>query len=339
LATLLLSLVSSSAWAQSAAEGTIRGYVHDNQGGALPGVVLAATSPAAATPSTAVTDGQGFYRLLGLRPGEYVLTASLPGFATFERPGIEVRSEVNIQVDVTMELGRVDETVTVVAETPMLEVQKTTQAINISGEFLNHLPLSSRRVWQDALDLTPGIMSRSTDRVGAPVYFLRGTENENHVVQVDGADAGSFRLNFPGFFLGLSSEAVSDVQIKTAGMDAAAPLAEGMVINIATPSGTNQLKGSIAAVYTAPGWNGNNTPGGTPVSVETFQIDGALGGPLVKSVAWFFGTFRYTQRSTGISRNATQLDNFRALVPSFEPFDNEGRLRYYSLKVNTQFGL
>ncbi len=58
----------------------------------------------------------------------------------------------------------------------------------------------------------------------------------------------------------------------------------------------------------------------------------------MKGVAWFFGTFRYTKRSTGISRNATQLDNLRALVPSFEPFDNEGRLRYYSLKVNTRFG-
>ena len=338
LAMLLLPLVSSSAWAQSAAEGTIRGYVNDNQGGVLPGVVLTITSPAAATPSTAVTDGQGFYRLLGLRPGAYVLTASLPGFAKYERPGIEVRAEVNIQVDVTMELGKLDETIIVALDTPMLEVQKTAQSINISGEFMNHLPLSNRRVWQDALDLTPGVMSRSTDRFGGQVHFLRGTENENHVVQIDGADAGSFRLNYPGFFLGLSSEAVSDVQIKTAGVDAAAPLAAGMVINIATPSGTDQLKGSVAAVYTARGWNGNNTPGGSPVSMETIQPDGALGGPVVKRVAWFFGTFRYTKRATGISRNTTQLDNLRALVPSFQPFDNEGRLRYYSLKVNTQFG-
>ena len=61
LATLLLSLVSASAWAQSAAEGTIRGYVKDNQGGALPGVVVTATSPAAAIPSTTITDAHGFY--------------------------------------------------------------------------------------------------------------------------------------------------------------------------------------------------------------------------------------------------------------------------------------
>ena len=338
LATLLVTLLSASASAQDAAEGTIRGYVKDSLGGALAGVVLTVASPAAPAPSTAVTDGQGFYRLLGLRPGAYVLTASLAGFAKHERTGIEVRAEVNIQVDLTLELGGIDERITVAGDTPMLEVRKTTQAINISGEFMNLLPLSNRRVWQDALDLTPGIMSRSTDRFGGQVHFLRGTENENHVVQIDGADAGSFRLNSPGFFLGLSSEAVSDVQIKTAGVDAAAPLAQGMVINIATPSGTNDLRGSIAAVYTARGWNGNNTPGGTPVSMETIQPDGALGGPIKKGVAWYFGTFRYTQRATGISRNATLLENLRALVPSFEPFDNEGRLRYYSVKVNTRVG-
>jgi hypothetical protein len=125
LTTLFLFLVSSSAWAQSAAEGTIRGSVNDNQGGALTGVVLTATSPAAPTPSTALTDGQGFYRLLGLKPGEYVLTASLPGFAKYQRTGIDVRAEVNIQLDVTMEIGRVDEMITVAGDTPMLEVQKT----------------------------------------------------------------------------------------------------------------------------------------------------------------------------------------------------------------------
>jgi hypothetical protein len=68
------------------------------------------------------------------------------GFAKYERTGIEVRAEVNIQVDVTMELGKVGETIIVALETPMLEVQKTAQAINVSGEFMNNLPLSSRRV-------------------------------------------------------------------------------------------------------------------------------------------------------------------------------------------------
>lgn len=334
--TLLLCATASTAPAQIASEGSIRGFIKDEQGAALPGVTLTATTPQSSTPFTAVSDSQGFYRLVNLRPGTYDVVAVLPGFAKFERTGLGVRAEVNIQVDVVMKIGGIEETIQVSGESPMLEVQKTTQAINISGEFQRALPLSGRRVWQDALDLTPGIMSRSTDQFGGSVYFLRGTENENHVVQVDGVDAGSFRQNWPGQYLGLSSEAIDDIQIKTAGVDASAPLAEGMVINIATPSGTNQVKGSVGAVYTAIAWNDNNTPGGTPVVSRTVQPDLALGGPLLRSRAWFFGTFRYTSRLTGISRSSALLDNLEALVPGFEPFNNEGRLKFGSLKGTTQ---
>jgi Carboxypeptidase regulatory-like domain/TonB dependent receptor len=333
---LLLHAVSTTALAQIAAEGSIRGFIKDEQGAALPGVTLTATTPQSSTPFTAVSDSRGFYRLVNLPPGTYDVAAVLPGFARFERKGLEVRAEVNIQADIVMQLGAIEETIQVTGETPMLEVQKTTQAVNISGDFQRALPLSSRRAWQDALDLTPGIMSRSTDQFGGSVYFLRGTENENHVVQVDGVDAGSFRQNWPGQYLGLSSEALADIQIKTAGVDASAPLAEGMVINIATPSGTNQVKGTMGVVYTDEAWNGNNAPGGTPVISRTMQPDLSLGGPVWKDKAWFFGAFRYTNRMTGISRNDTLLRNLEALVPDFEPFNNEGRLKFGSLKLSSQ---
>jgi hypothetical protein len=334
--SLLLWAHAAAATAQIAAEGSIRGFIRDEQGAVLPGVSLTATTPQSSTQFTAVSDSQGFYRLVNLPPGTYDVIAALQGFSRFERKGLEVRAEMNIQVDITLTIGAIEETILVTGETPMLEVQKTTQAINISGEFQRSLPLSSRRVWQDALDLTPGIMSRSTDQFGGTVYFLRGTENENHVVQVDGVDAGSFRQNWPGQYLGLSSDALSDIQIKTAGVDAAAPLAEGMVINIATPSGTNRMKGSAGGVFTARNWNGNNTPGGTPVVSQTVQPDFAVGGPIQKNKLWFFGTFRYTDRSTGVSRNAELLANLNTLVPGFEPFDNTGKLKFGSLKVNMQ---
>jgi hypothetical protein len=109
-----------------------------------------------------------------------------------------------------------------------------------------------------------------------------------------------------------------------------------MVINIATPSGTNQIKGSVGTVYTHEAWNGNNTPGGTPVISRTIQPDFALGGPIMKDKAWFFGAFRYTNRMTGISRNSTLLSSLEALVPGFEPFNNEGRLKFASVKASSQ---
>jgi hypothetical protein len=334
---LVLSLCASDAAAQIAAEGTIRGYVKDEQGGVLPGVTLTATTPAASTAFTARTDADGFYRLINLPPGIYIVVSELAGFSKFERTGLEVRAELNIQVDVTLKIGNVTESIQVSGETPMLEVQKTVQAVNISGDFQRALPLSGRREWSDSLALTPGIMSRSTDQFGGELYFLRGTENENHVIQIDGGDVGSFEQNWPGFFARLNTEAISDTQVKTAGVDASSPLAVGMVINIATPSGTNRLKGSAAAVYTAKRWNGNNTPGGTPVASRVFQPDVAAGGPVIKDRAWFFASMRYTDRRTGVSRDASLLANLQGLVPGFQPFDNEGKLKYFFLKGTTQF--
>src|SRR6266852_4458279 len=271
--SIALAMLASTALAQIAAEGTIRGYVKDEQGGVLPGVTLTATTPARSTSFTAMTGADGFYRLINLPPGVYTIVSELAGFSKFERSGLEVRAELNIQVDVTMKIGSVSESIQVSGETPMLEVQKTVQAV---------------------------IMSRSTDQFGGEVYFLRGTENENHVIQIDGGDVGSFEQNWPGFFARLNTEAISDTQVKTAGVDAASPLAVGMVINIATPSGTNQLRGSAAAVYTAKAWNGDNNPGGTPVAARVFQPDVAVGGPVVKDRGWFFASMRYTNRSTGV---------------------------------------
>src|SRR5215510_10111873 len=90
--TLLLLLVCGSALAQSAAEGTIRGVVHDEQGGVLPGVTIGASSPTVAGTVTAVSEGDGSYRLLNLRPGEYTLSAELQGFSKYQRAGIVVRA-------------------------------------------------------------------------------------------------------------------------------------------------------------------------------------------------------------------------------------------------------
>ena len=148
--SLLVLAHAATATAQIAAEGSIRGFIKDEQGAVLPGVSLTATTPQSSTQFSAVSDSQGFYRLVNLPPGTYDVIAALQGFSRFERKGLEVRAETNIQVDVTLKLGAMEETIKVTGETPMLEVLKTTQAMNISGEFQRSLPLSGRRVWQDS---------------------------------------------------------------------------------------------------------------------------------------------------------------------------------------------
>jgi hypothetical protein len=76
----LVGLVSPALVAAQGGDGSLRGAVKDDQGGALPGVTVTATSPALISPVVAVTDGDGTYRLINLPPGTYTLTAELAGF-------------------------------------------------------------------------------------------------------------------------------------------------------------------------------------------------------------------------------------------------------------------
>jgi len=111
----------ATAWAQGG-DGSLRGTVKDEQGSAMPGVTVTATSPGLITPSVAVTETDGSYRIVNLPPGTYALQAELPGFTTFRREGILLRAAANFQVDIAMNVGAVQETITVTGDSPMLEV-------------------------------------------------------------------------------------------------------------------------------------------------------------------------------------------------------------------------
>jgi hypothetical protein len=335
-AWLLAGLLSSAAWAQISAGGSIRGVVMDEQGGVLPGVTVTATSPSASTPQTTVTDAQGMFRLRDLQPGTYVITAELSGFSKWVRPGIEVRAGLNIEIDVTMKVGAVEETVQVTADTPMLEVQRPVQAVNISGEMQRTLPLTAKRDWYNYLEVTPSVTNRSVDQSGGQVYMLRGSEIEGHVFQLDGADMGSFRQSRADY-VALSTDAIQDVQVKTGAVDASAPLGVGVVVNVATQTGTNRLKGAVGVAYTPMSWNGNNaTAGGTTAKSSLFQPDASIGGPIKKDKVFFFGAFRYTRQSLGIARDPKQVAILKGVKPDFEPFNQDNRFKYEYAKVTAQ---
>jgi hypothetical protein len=332
----MVVLSATAASAQISADGSIRGYVRDEQQAALPGVTLTAAGTDVSGTYTAVSDSTGFYRLLNVPPGTYTLTAELAGFARHVRPSVVVRAGLNLGADITMTVGKLEQTIQVMAETPILEVTKATQGINIDGDFQRSLPLGTRRDWSDFLEIAPGVTSRTINNPqGGQMYLLRGGEIDGHVFQVDGADMGSFRQSLPTY-MGLSTETVADVQVKTGGLDASAPLGTGVVVSLATQSGTNQLKGSMATAATPRSWNGDNTPTGTSAINEIFQFDASLGGPIKKDLAWYYGTYRHSRRTTGIFRDATTVNNLRAIVPGWEPFDNESSLNYYFAKGTMQ---
>ena len=330
LAMSIVALFARPVAAQTSANGSIRGFVRDQQRAVLPDTTITAVSPTVPVPVTVTSDGEGSYRLLDLPPGEYELTAERQGFARFVRPGIVVRAGLNLLVDIDMGLSAQAVTITVNAETPMLESSSAVQAVNVAGEFQRHLPLTSRRDWADSLLLVPGVVA--TQSIGRVFYYLHGADFSSMVMQIDGADVASTLQN-TNAYINLSTEAIQDVQIKTGAVDASTPIGAGAVMSVVTRSGTNRLHGAAGFTYQARGWNGSNVPEGTRNAFEIFQPDASLGGPLKTDRAWFFGAYRFTSNSLAISQTPTQLANLRALVPGFQPLTTDSEASYYFAKI------
>src|SRR3990172_9336698 len=176
---LFVSLLAGAgmATAQTGA-GALRGTIVDAQGGALPGVTVTATSPDAIAPATTVSGADGTYRLINLPPRTYTMTAELAGFSVFKREGLLVRAGATFRVDVTMQIGALEETITVAGESPMIEVSNPSNVLNIDGEFQKQMPLAARKNWTDFLEMTPGVHSRPfDDGSGRMVYFGHATEH------------------------------------------------------------------------------------------------------------------------------------------------------------------
>ena len=240
--TLALVLITAGlSWSQS-----IQGNVRDDSGAVLPGVTVTATSEAIIGSRTAVADSTGLYRLVNLSPGTYTVEAELSGFSTFRQEGIVLRAGQNLSVDATMGIGGVEETITVTADTPMLEITSPSNVLHVDGEFQREMPIQARRNWSDFLELTPGVNARPfDDGSGRMVYFGHATEHFAHVIQIEGMSAAGYD-DAQLTYVGMGADMVEDVSVKTGGVTADEPLGTGIVMNVITKSGGNQMEGSAA---------------------------------------------------------------------------------------------
>lgn len=309
----LAGLVWPAAAAAQGGDGSLRGTVRDEQGGAIPGVTVTATSPGLITPAVAVSESDGTYRLINLPPGTYTVQAELQGFTTFRREGVLLRAAANFQVDITLGLGTVTETVTVTGDSPMLEVSRPSNVLNIDAEFQTQVPVLEGKYWSDFLMMTPGVISRPhNDGSGRPNYFGNAVEHRDAVTLMEGMYAGNYN-DFNINRTGLSTEAIQDTEIKTGGVDAASPMGYGLVLNMISKSGGNQFRGTAAAQQQPFDWNGNNLADGTPATRQIRQYDFSFGGPIRRDRTWFFGALRFTDNKSGTGRNP---DNWRPIARS-----------------------
>ena len=193
--------------------------------------------------------------------------------------------------------------------------------------------MTARQHWSEFLNLTPGAVSAdSTTNPSASTYYVHGAGIVSFSTLIDGADMSS-AVNPWQAYISMAGDTVSDVQIKTGGMDASTPLGFGAAVSTVTQSGTNQFKGSASLAYTPKAWIANNQPGGSSQTMSVTQPEAAVGGPIAKNHAWFYGSYRRRAGTLGISRAAADVATLQALMPSFQPFDNEIHANIVFVKV------
>src|SRR5882762_2709605 len=282
---LLFACLPSAAFAQRTTTGTIIGKVLDSSGGVLPGATISLKSPEALGQFTAVTDGGGEYRVTNLPPATYDIRAELSGFQSVIRKA-PVRLNAVTEVDFTLAVGSVSETVTVTAESPIVDPERAGLSVNINNQALTTVPVTTNRRFQDAWLVVPGVS------VNPATQELTGSERRT---SLDGADVTD---PYGGdiFAVNLNYDAIQDVEVKALGAEASdGSSMVGQYMNIVTKSGGNTFHGSAALFVIPQGFNGSNVQGIPANKRKDYQPDLTLGGPIERDKVWFFMAFRRVQ--------------------------------------------
>src|SRR5215510_508977 len=153
LTALLWPVVGSAQQASG-----IAGVVRDTSGAVLPGVTVEAASPALIEKvRSVVTDSEGRYNIVDLRPGTYTVTFTLAGFSTLRREGITLTAGFTAPVNADMQVGALEETITVSGAAPLIDTQNVRQQNLVSSELLSTIPSGSKGLTSTLVTLVPGV--------------------------------------------------------------------------------------------------------------------------------------------------------------------------------------
>ncbi|MBM3779195.1 MAG: TonB-dependent receptor [Acidimicrobiia bacterium] len=297
---------------QSSTTGAIAGTARDATGAVLPGVTVEAASPALIEKvRVAVTDSQGNYKIIDLRPGTYSVTFTLPGFSTFAREGILLSSGFTATANAEMAVGSLEETVTVSGASPVVDVQNVTKQVVLTREVQDSLPAGKDIPGLIALTLgmsAPGGTASQdvggTQGINWTPINIHGSRTGDSLYLHDGTSLRS--MNFgagSGRKVFSNPAAVEETSIVT-GANSAESESLGVMINIVPKDGGNTFAAYFNANWTNGDLQGENlTPEleargitAPPKVLANYDVAGGFGGPILKDKLWF-RTGHYTMRA------------------------------------------
>jgi hypothetical protein len=340
LGALMVALLM--AWPATAQEqrGSIEGVVKDTSGAVLPGVTVEARAANGAALTT-VTDDTGMYRFPSVAPGDYVVTATLQGFAPGKNDAVRVGLGQVKKVDFGLSIQGVTESVQVSAESPLVDVRQSARQTNIRGEQVELLPKG-----RDFTTLVTQAPGANFEPKSNGVMIDGATAGENRYI-IDGIETTDLRTGVSG--QNLLTDFVEEVQVKSSGYTAEYGGSTGGVINAITKSGTNRFTGSALL-----NWQSSNLAGNIPTlrtnladvnaaeyvtypkdDSNRFEPGFTLGGPISVDKAWFFGAYQPALTSTDRTVDVSSSQNPSA-IPITQTEDRQ--VHYLSTNVTGQLG-
>src|SRR5262245_56109646 len=312
LSSIAILLASVPALAQTASGG-IRGTVRDDTGGVLAGVTVEATSPNLIGARVEVSNPQGLYHFEGLPVGMYTIAFSLDGFATVKREQMRVEVGRTIDMDATLGVSSVAETITVAGASPVVDSLHAGTTTNFNLELLQNIP-STRTSWFDTVAFMPAVRT-DLQAANSATFLLYGSNSDQNSYQFEGMDitglGSGIVWDFP------NPDIIQELQFVGIGASAEHAGFQGGIVNLVTKSGSNRYRARGSAFLVDNPMVSNNTPNELlPYKVDYYQdYTWEIGGPIKKDRLWFAAIFellRYHQSQVGVDINfAPKLKRFR----------------------------
>src|SRR6266576_2348836 len=329
--TVLVCISAAMSQAQSNA-ADLQGTVRDQAGAVVPNATITARNKATNLSRDAVTNDDGFYKILSLPPGEYEVTVKASNYKTAELPMVTLTVGQTANQDIPLEVGEVTATVTTTSGPNIVETSANAVASTIDQQRINNLPINERSATGFALTIST--VGRDNGRpIGpAPTSGLNigGQRGRSTLVQVDGADFTDNSVNAARSTV--SQEAVQEYQVATNSYAPEFGRATGGIVNVVTKSGSNDFRGNVFGFLrhkSIQARNGlapiidndpNKKPGFTRV-----QYGATLGGPIVKDRTFFFTSFEQRRRQESgffTSNVSAGLNSSITIGAPFLPFTN-----------------
>jgi hypothetical protein len=302
--SLFLSAVSAHAQQTSG----ISGLVQDTSGAVLPGVTVEAASPALIEKvRTVVTDAEGRYNITDLRPGTYAVTFTLAGFRSLKRDGVDLRSGFTATVNADLQVGALEETITVTGAAPLVDTQNTKQQTVVSAELLSVLP-SAMKSLDSILAITPAVSGAAGGVGGSAGTYRTTSVNGSYHGKINGGKITFDGMNVTNTNNGtgaagyiINGAVVEEMAVESGGVMAESNVS-GFTVNFIPKEGGNSFRYGLSGAFADASLVADNLTDElkargltTTTKVERiYDFVPSVGGPIRRDKLWFFYASRWT---------------------------------------------